>query len=150
MRPPLPIVHVSASGNAEELAGHAAAHFRALGWEAGALNIAGFSAARLQGMPLALFIVSTWGDGEPPPAGAAFVTELRAVEPLGLAGLRYAVFALGSSMYPAFCACGREVDARLAGHGAERLVPRVDADTKYRADFRRWLDDVTAALEPFS
>ena len=67
---------------------------------------------------------------------------------LDVQDLRYAVLALGSSMYPAFCACGREIDARLAVHGARRLFPRVDADTKYVADFRRWLDEVTAALEP--
>ncbi len=146
-RPPLPILYATASGNAEQLAELAAAHFAARGWEATAVNLADFPASRLRETPLALVIASTWGDGEPPPDAADFVAALRAHEPLGLAGLRYAVLALGSSMYPAFCACGREIDARLAVHGAQRLVPRVDADTKYVADFRRWLDDATDALE---
>jgi sulfite reductase (NADPH) flavoprotein alpha-component len=146
-RPPLSILYATASGNAEQLAELAAGHFAARGWDASAANLAGYPAARLRGMPLALIIASTWGDGEPPPDAADFVAALRAPEPLGLAGLRYAVLALGSSMYPAFCACGREIDARLAVHGAQRLIPRVDADTKYLADFRRWLGDVTAALD---
>lgn len=145
--PPLSILYATASGNAEQLAELAAAHFAARGWDASAVNLADFPAARLRETPLVLVIASTWGDGEPPPDAADFVAALRAPEPLDLAGLRYAVLALGSSMYPAFCACGREIDARLAVHGAQRLVPRVDADTKYLADFQRWLGDVTAALE---
>ncbi|KAG9509604.1 Nitric oxide synthase, brain, partial [Fragariocoptes setiger] len=39
-----------------------------------------------------------------------------------LANVRFAVFALGSSAYPNFCAFGRYVDATLAHLGAERLV----------------------------
>lgn len=150
MRPPLPILYATVSGNAEELAGWAAARLTAPQREARAVNLAGFPLARLREAPLALFVISTWGDGEPPPDAADFFAALRGASAGELAGLRYAVFALGSSMYPAFCASGRELDDRLAGAGAQRLLPRAEADTKYQADFQRWLDSVTAALATLS
>lgn len=146
VRLPLPILYATVSGNAEELAGLAAAQLAAPGRPAEAINLADYSIDRLRAAPCALFIISTWGDGEPPPDAADFFQALRAGAPDGLAGLRYAVFALGSSLYPAFCASGRELDGLLAAAGAQSFLPRAEADTKYVADFRRWLDQVSAAL----
>ncbi len=147
MRPPLPIFYATVSGNAEELAASAAERFAAPDRPAEAVNLADCTLGQLRGVPVALFIISTWGDGEAPPDAAEFFAELRNAAPGELAGLRHAVFALGSSMYPTFCASGREIDARLAAAGASCLLPRVEADTKYRTAFHRWLDDVGAALD---
>jgi sulfite reductase alpha subunit-like flavoprotein len=143
----LVILYASASGNAEQLALAAAEALRADGRAVAVHNVADFPAARLREWRVALLVVSTWGEGRPPPDAEEFCAALAAPDPLDLAGLRYAVLALGSSMYPDFCACGRQVDADLARHGASRLVARVDCDTKFKTDFERWLAAVRAAVE---
>lgn len=146
MRPPLAILYATVSGNAEQLAELAAARLEAAGRPSVVHNLAGFSAAALGEFRCVLIIASTWGAGEPPPDAAGFLAGLRDPGAARLDRLSYAVLALGSSMYPDFCACGREIDARLAALGARPLAPRVEADTKYLAAFEAWIAAVIAAL----
>jgi sulfite reductase (NADPH) flavoprotein alpha-component len=141
------ILFATASGNAEQLAHAAADALRADGHTPRVSNVADFPAAGLRAQGVVLLIVSTWGEGAPPPDAEEFCAALAAGTPGELAGVRYAVLALGSSMYAEFCACGRRIDADLARLGAVALVPRVECDTKYKADFERWLAAVRTAVE---
>lgn len=141
------ILYATASGNAEQLAHAAAEALRADGHGPQVSNVADFPAARLREAGTVLLIVSTWGEGAPPPDAEEFCAALAAGAPGDLAGVRYAVLALGSAMYPDFCACGRRVDADLARLGAVALVPRGECDTKYKAGFERWLAAVRTAVE---
>lgn len=140
------VLYATVSGNAEELAHAAAAELSAKGHTCFVENVAEFPAARLREFDVALVIASTWGEGEPPPDAADFCAALAAPE-LRFESLRYAVLALGSSSYRDFCAGGRLVDERLAARGARRLLPRRDCDTKFKADFQEWLQQVEIALD---
>ena len=142
MPPQITVLYASATGNAEELAAATAARLRTGGWKVVAANLADFPAARLAGEGTVLIIASTWGEGAPPPDAAEFCAELENAAGPQLSRLRYAVLALGSRSYKDFCGCGRRIDEALAGRGATRLRPRVECDTKYKADFQRWLADV--------
>lgn len=144
---PVLVLYATVSGNAEELASATATELHARGRACVVENAADFPAARLREFDVALVIASTWGDGEPPPDTAAFCAALAAPE-LRLESLRYAVLALGSSSYHNFCAGGRLIDERLAARGARRLLPRRDCDTKFKADFQEWLQQVEVALDP--
>ncbi|MBA4136109.1 MAG: hypothetical protein C0518_02190 [Opitutus sp.] len=146
----LVILYATVSGNAEQLALAAAQALRAHGHVAEVHNAADFPAARLREYRAALLIVSTWGEGEPPPDAADFFAALEGEPSLELRNLNYAVLALGSSMYRDFCASGRRVDEDLARHGARRLLDRVECDTKFKADFERWLGRVQEALQKLS
>lgn len=146
----LVILYATVSGNAEQLALAAADALRAAGRVCAVHSVADFPAARLREFRAALLIVSTWGEGEPPPDAAEFCAALAGEASLELGQLNYAVLALGSSMYREFCACGRRIDEDLARHGAQRLLERVDCDTKFKADFERWLARVQEALAKLS
>lgn len=146
MSAPVAVLYATVSGNAEELARAAARALGERGHDCLVANVADFSAARLRECDVALFAVSTWGEGEAPPDAAEFFATA-ADSALRLDGLRYAVLALGSSSYRDFCAAGRILDARLAERGARRLLPRRDCDTKFKADFQEWLQQVEVALD---
>jgi len=143
---PITLLYATVSGTAEGLAAEAAQRLRAAGWSPRVASVADFPAADLAGAGHVLLFVSTWGDGEPPPEAAEFCAAVR--DPAGppLERLRYAVLALGSSRYPDFCACGRQLDEDLARRGARRLVPRGECDLRFRADFEAWWSAVGAAL----
>ncbi|HYC71625.1 MAG TPA: flavodoxin domain-containing protein [Opitutaceae bacterium] len=146
---PAPLIHVlyaTVSGNAEELSAATARRLTAAGWSVEIANLADFPAADLAGAGTALFLVSTWGDGEPPPDAAEFFVQVAAPDAPRLERLRYAVLALGSSRYPDFCGCGRRLDESLGARGARRILNRVDCDVKLKAAFENWLERVTDAL----
>lgn len=139
MARPLQILYATVSGNAEQLAGLAAGRLRAAGHAATMANVADFPAVRLSEVAVALLIVSTWGYGEPPPDAEEFCATIHPPTEVSLPNLRYAVLALGSRSYTEFCWCGRRIDEDLEKCGARRLLPRVECDTKYMADFEGWM-----------
>lgn len=146
MVPNVLILYASVSGTAEELAAFTALRLRGAGLTAAVANVADFPAPRLAEVDTALVIASTWGEGAPPPDAEVFFASLQAPDTGRLTRLRFAVLALGSRAYPEFCGFGRRLDAALEECGATRLLPRVDCDTKFKADFERWLTDVGRIL----
>jgi sulfite reductase (NADPH) flavoprotein alpha-component len=143
----LVILYATVSGNAEQLAHAAAERLAAAGHPATVRNAADFPVERLSDCDTILCIVATWGEGMPPPDAEEFFRALAIERTLDLSHLRYAVLALGSTMYRDFCAAGRLLDERFAARGARRLLPRRDCDTKFKADFQEWLAQVDVALD---
>lgn len=145
MEPAIQVFFATVSGNAEALANETVRVLAAKGRTAVAWNLADRTASELAAVETALFVVSTWGDGEPPPDAARFFAEIAAPEAPPLDRTAYAVLALGSSRYPEFCACGRRLDEDLSRLGARRLLPRTDCDVKLKATFQEWLHRVVQA-----
>lgn len=142
----LAILYATVSGQAEALAQFAAGRLEQAGISAVVENVADFPAGRLQEFDTALIIISTWGEGAPPPDAVDFCAALQKPEARPLPQLRYAVFALGSSSYTVFCGCGRRLDEDLARGGAQRLLPCAEGDLKCQAVFEKWLAAVVAVL----
>ena len=88
-------------------------------------------------------ITSTTGNGEPPHHGIAFKGALEDAVKNGkqvIKNLKYAVFALGSSMYENFCSFGIFCDSNLETLGGQRIAPLVLGDEQKGQDkaFRSW------------
>ncbi len=143
----IPIYFATVTGNSRDLAERAERKLKALGFDAEARDLATESAESLRGQATALFIASTWGDGEPPDDAIDYVARLQSDEPLDLAGLQYSVCALGDTGYEIFCGCGKTIDERLERHGATRLAPRVDCDVDFLDLFETWIEAVKHALD---
>lgn len=131
------VVHATQTGFAEELANRAAAALAATGRAVDVVPLARLDAASLAAASIALFVVATYGDGEPPDAARAFARRVLGGS-ADLRRLRYAVLALGDRRYARFCAFGRTVDDWLPGQGAVRLFDRVDVDDGADADVASW------------
>jgi sulfite reductase (NADPH) flavoprotein alpha-component len=121
------VVYASQTGNAEYLARQTAATLSTGGLSARALPISGLDAATLSAATRALFIASTYGEGDSPDDAARFAGVTMAGSP-DLSRLHYAVLALGDSSYTNYCGFGRALDAWLASHGATPLFARIDVD----------------------
>jgi sulfite reductase (NADPH) flavoprotein alpha-component len=72
----------------------------------------------------ALFVVSTYGDGEPPDMARAFARKVMAT-PLSLEHLHYGVLALGDREYSDFCAFGIQMDGWLSASHAQPLFAMI-------------------------
>ncbi len=134
----LAIYYATMTGNAETLARRA--HDRALneGWSARLINLSEVKPADLPAETLALFIVSTWGDGEPPADACDFHYDLEKESAPALPALRFAILGLGDKDYPDFNAFARKLDERLVSLGAQRLHERIEADLDFDDTYAEW------------
>uniref|UniRef100_A0A1A9WAM1 nitric-oxide synthase (NADPH) n=1 Tax=Glossina brevipalpis TaxID=37001 RepID=A0A1A9WAM1_9MUSC len=105
---------------------------------------------------LLIVVASTFGNGDPPENGELFSQDLYAlrVQETTVDGQDsgFAVFALGSSAYPNFCAFGQYVDNILGELGGERLLKVAYGDEMCGQEqtFRKWAPEVfKVACETF-
>ncbi|CAH1134822.1 unnamed protein product [Ceutorhynchus assimilis] len=101
---------------------------------------------------LLLVVTSTFGNGDPPENGQEFANNLHTLLKISENGisngdperLRFAVFALGSSAYPNFCAFGKYVDKLLGDLGGERLLKLANGDEMCGQEqaFMKWAPQV--------
>lgn len=134
---PVLVAFASQTGTAERIAWQTAADLRAAGLPVEVRTLGTLQPAQLATAKRALFITSTFGDGEAPDAARAFARRLRDAAP-DLRGLRHAVLALGDRSYDAFCEFGQQLDQWLHHHGARPLFDRIEVDAGDEGALRHW------------
>ena len=136
------VAYASQTGNAEELATQTAQSLQLAGIPVRLCALAELTAMDLQQAERALFLVSTYGEGDAPDNAAAFMGRLMTGE-LALPQLHYGVLALGDRSYGQFCGFGRALDAWLATQGASRLFERIEVDRSASAAIEQWFQHLS-------
>ncbi len=137
----------SQSGFAEQLAWQTAGQLQAAGLPVSVQSLAKLDEQMLRQAHNALFVLSTFGDGEAPDSARGFERKLLG-QALDLEHLRYAVLALGDRQYQHFCGFAQRVQHWLAAQGAKHLFDavQVDAgDATALASWQRQLGELTGA-----
>jgi sulfite reductase (NADPH) flavoprotein alpha-component len=129
------IAYASQGGNAQTIAEQTAQQLQQAGKAIQLLPLNQVTAQQLTGCASALFIASTYGEGEAPDNGNRFLSRLNN---LPLASLQYAVLALGDSSYRHFCAFGHEVHLALHQQGATALCDLIEVDQRDASALRHW------------
>lgn len=131
----------SQSGFAEQLAWQSAGQLQAAGLPVQVRPLAELGESDLQQARRALFVVSTFGDGEAPDSARTF--ERKALgQPWALNHLNYAVLALGDRQYPHFCGFARRLQAWLGERGATRAFSPVEVDNADPAALQQWQQEL--------
>lgn len=137
----------SQSGLAEQLAWRTAGQLQAAGLPVQVQPLGRVDQQALQQASRALFVVSTFGDGEAPDNARSFERTLIGSQ-LALGELSYAVLALGDRQYQQFCGFARRLHAWLDRQGARSLFAPVEVDNgdqKALADWQQQLSELTGA-----
>ncbi|MBN7798076.1 sulfite reductase subunit alpha [Parahaliea mediterranea] len=100
---------------------------------------------RLQGASLALFVVSTYGEGEPPDNALRFARRwTRGANGRDLSHLHFAVLALGDSNYRHFCGFGLALERGLREHGGRAMFDAVMVDRLQDTQLAAWRQQLLA------
>ncbi|WP_035446717.1 diflavin oxidoreductase [Asaia prunellae] len=95
----------------------------------------------------AIFVVSTFGDGDPPDGAASFWATLQA-RTTPITSLHHAVLAFGDSTYASFCGFGRSLDDRLSQLGSRPLLDRHDCEPDDDDGRAGWEKQLLVLLRP--
>ncbi len=142
---PTLLAFASQSGQAERIALHTAAALRRAGMDVHVQPLAALAFDDLGRYRKALFVASSFGEGEPPDSARRFDRELERAGAAGAAAaggalphLQYAVLGLGDRNYAQFCGFGHALDRRLHALGARPLFPIIEVDQGDAAALGRW------------
>lgn len=118
----------SQSGFAEQLAWQSAGQLQAAGLPVKVQALGSISQEDLRQSHNALFVVSTFGDGEAPDSARGFERNVLGQD-LPLKGLNYSVLALGDRQYEHFCGFARRLHFWLTNQGGNPLFAPVEVDS---------------------
>jgi sulfite reductase (NADPH) flavoprotein alpha-component len=144
------VLYGSQTGTAEGLARKLAKELKTAGFDAALTSLEGYIPATLAAETYAIFIVSTYGDGEAPDVVQPFYQHLCLAHLPLLGNLYYSVCALGDKHYEHFCKFGRELDAKLESLGGMRILDRVDCDVDLDEAFAAWKKQLAPRLRELS
>jgi len=136
------VLYGSKSGNSKKIAKNLHDKLIARGFTAVLQDMNNYQANRLKDEKWLLVVVSTHGEGDPPPAAEDLHAYISSRKAAAMPNTRFAVLALGDKSYASYCQTGKDFDSRLAGLKATRIMDRVDADVDYEETADAWVESV--------
>jgi sulfite reductase (NADPH) flavoprotein alpha-component len=140
------VLYGSETGNSTALAESVAARLRQDGRDVRVSDMASYKVRQIKDEKYLFVVTSTHGEGDPPQSALDFFEYIESRKAPSLAGLQFAVLALGDSTYERYCEAGKRLDRRLEELGAKRLHPRIDCDVDYDGPAAQWIEDIEKTL----
>lgn len=131
----------SQSGFAEQLAWQTAGQLQSAGLPVRVQPLAQLTEADLNHSQQALFVVSTFGDGEAPDSARGFERKVLG-QPWTLDNLNYGLLALGDRQYPQFCGFAHRVHGWLTERGAKPAFAPIEVDSADPAALQHWQQEL--------
>lgn len=136
------VLYGGKSGNAEFVASELVRHLGERKLKVRLKNMSSYKAGNLLCEGRVLFVVSTHGEGDPPPGAVPFFRQLTKLG-AELTHLEFAVCALGDSEYEHFCKAGKEMEKHLLRLGANAILPRIDCDAAFEKPAAGWISSIS-------
>ncbi|EQC33246.1 hypothetical protein SDRG_09229 [Saprolegnia diclina VS20] len=117
-----------------------------------AIDMEDFDPTTLHSVAHAIFVVATYGEGDPTDNAIDFMKYLRdddnAIPKGHLGNVKFTVFGLGNKQYEQYNAVGRAINTLMEKHGAVRVYPHGegDDDDSLEEDFDAWRADLWKTL----
>ncbi len=138
------LAYATQAGQAERIALHTAAALQKAGVAVVVQSLAALDPERLRHFHRVLFVVSTFGEGEPPDSARRFAKQLAHQQGSTLGHVRYGMLALGDRHYEKFCGFGHTLDHWLRNQGAEAFFPMIEVDDNAAAGMAKWQHELSA------
>lgn len=140
--PRLLVLFGSQTGTAQEFAEVVTGEGNELGFSAECVDLDNFEPESLADEKTVVFLMATYGDGEPTDNAKSFMEWLADSSRSAneLENTHYAVFGLGNRSYDHFCAMGVETDSKMHSLGATRLLDAGlgDEESHLEEEYEQW------------
>jgi sulfite reductase (NADPH) flavoprotein alpha-component len=134
----------SQTGQALQLAQQAAHTLAQAGVSSQVLPLNAITPAHLCEYSQALYVVSTYGEGEAPDNASQFLRQhLHVLADSALEHMQFGVFALGDSRYEHFCGFGHKLQQALSAKGARAWFDPLELDRQAPAKEQLWYEYLT-------
>ena len=137
------LAYATQAGQAERIALHTAAALQKAGVAVSVQSLATLDPERLRHFHRVLFVVSTFGEGEPPDNARRFAKQLAHQQGSTLSHVKYGMLALGDRHYEKFCGFGHTLDHWLRSQGAEAFFPMIEVDDNAAASLAKWQHELS-------
>jgi NADPH-ferrihemoprotein reductase len=148
-RPQVHVLYGTQTGNAQSLSKTLAREAHRFKVPINVTDLEEYNTRHLADEKVVIFVVSTYGEGEPPDTMKPLYDWLmKDATSDDVANLKFAVFGLGDRQYKFYAQMGVAIDERLADLGAERLVGLGcgDAGQALEEDFDQWRQSLWPAV----
>jgi sulfite reductase (NADPH) flavoprotein alpha-component len=135
------IAYASETGNSKKLSTQFATNTKKKNIGVKLISLDQYNYSNLENEEYFFIVMSTQGEGEPPPTGLQFYEYIHK-EKLNLAKLKFAVLGLGDTGYPLFCKAAEDVFNQLQLLGATPIVNLQKCDLDYETIAINWFDDL--------
>lgn len=132
------LAYATQAGQAEHIALQTAAALQHAGVTVTVQSLATLNPERMRHFHRALFVVSTFGEGEPPDHARRFAARLAHHQTEALRHVQFGILALGDRHYEKFCGFGHTLDHWMRSQGARAFFPLIEVDNGNLADLARW------------
>ena len=134
------ILYGTETGNSESLAMDAEKLANGLEFDVTINGMDEITLSDIQDNGNVLIVCSTWGDGEQPDNAIDLYDSVEGSDDGIMAGVGFAVLALGDTAFDLFCEAGIQWDNILQQKGGNRINERIDCDVDYEDDAEAWLE----------
>lgn len=149
---PMTIFFGSQTGTAEGFARTLMEEGRERGFDASIYDLEDFDPEAIKGTKLAVFLMATYGEGEPTDSSTIFYNWLKnedgSTEDDCLNNVEYTVFGLGNTQYEHYNRMGKMTNKHLSILGGTRIFDygEGDDDGTLEEDFQNWRDKLWPAM----
>jgi len=133
------IVYASKSGNSKLVALNLKEQFKKTGLDVKCLSASQINTDLLETIEYLFIIISTHGNGVPPPSAKKLFEFLKQSTNTPLTNLNFSICALGDSSYEHFCKAGKDLDQILKKNQAKEFIKRVDCDYDFSLSSSQWI-----------
>lgn len=140
---PVLVVYASQTGTAQTLAQMTAQRLKAAAQPILFRSLDELTPAELGNASMAMFIVSTYGDGEAPDQAQGMIQSLLGKDQ-ALPALSFAILALGDRQYGQFCGFGIELRQSLLAARAIERFPMLKADQADPVVLNEWVSQLAS------
>ena len=133
------IFFATQTGNSQEVAEKLQEELEGSGIEVGCVDMFDSEPDNIAELTDLYFVVSTWGEGEPPDDSVGYFEKLKDYPDGHFAGKRFAVCGLGDSGYDIFNGFAKDMEAELRRLGIAAIAERVDCDIDFEELSDPWI-----------